>query len=501
MMLWMSRKQLGLIICLWLGLAAGAAQAQGVTAIIERDVRVFAVVAALNAAGFDVELAAQYHPVRQRVRDSIAGIDADLVRRLRKFYSEHKGDALDETQLAAYISLALNLTDPPSLEFAYDQELIAPDARELEDFLPLLREFYDGARITQLWASLGSTYDDTVDSMAPPLRETILQTEAYLRVPLGQPGVRQLVVFVELAAPVNSVNVRNYPDNLYIVLGDSTSVRLEDVRHAYLHLLLDPIVARSRAQLGRERRLTALIEGVAGVAPNYAEDFEILVTESLIRSVELRMDDPASGPETFVDTAYRSGLLLVPHFHEELARFEASEVSILEFFPEMLESLNIDQETVRFEERFSSIAVVAEETRRAEVPPVVNPVPALLRQAQIAFNSGDDDTAKAEFERVLIEFDPSNGPALYGLALILSRAGDPALAAEYFSRTLDSESAEPSMRVWSHIYMGRIYDLQCERAEALQQYRLALEVGDDTRGAQSAAAGAIDQSFGPGCDF
>ena len=221
----------------------------------------------------------------------------------------------------------LNLTDPPSLEFAYDQELIAPDARELEDFLPLLREFYDAARITQLWASLGSSYDDALDSMAPPLRETILQTEAYLRVPLGQPGVRQLVVFVELAAPVNSVNVRNYPDNLYIVLGDSSSVRLEDVRHAYLHLLLDPIVARSRAELGRERRLTALIEGVAGVAPNYAEDFEILVTESLIRSVELSMDEPASGPEAFIDTAYRSGLLLVPHFHEELARFEASEVS------------------------------------------------------------------------------------------------------------------------------------------------------------------------------
>ena len=118
--------------------------------------RVFAVVAALNAAGFDVELAPQYHPVRQRVRDALAGIDADLIRRLREFYTEHKGDALDETQLAGYISLALNLTDPPSLEFSYDQELVPPDARGLGEFLPLLREFYDAARITQLWVTLGS---------------------------------------------------------------------------------------------------------------------------------------------------------------------------------------------------------------------------------------------------------------------------------------------------------------------------------------------------------
>ncbi len=501
MMLCMSRKQLGLIACLWLGLTPGATLAQGVTAIIDRDVRVFAVVAALNAAGFDVELAPQYHPVRQRVRDALSGIDADLVRRLREFYAEHKGDALDETQLAGYISLALNLTDPPSLEFAYDQEFVPPDARGLGEFLPLLREFYDAARITQLWVTLGSSYDEALDRMAPPMRETILQADVYLRLPLGQPGVRQLVIFVELAAPINSVNVRNYPDNLYIVLGDSTGVRLEDVRHAYLHLLLDPIVARNREELEREQRLTALIEGEPGVSPNYAEDFEILVTESLIRSVELRMDDPESDLERLIDTAYRGGLLLVPYFHEELLGFEASEVNILEFFPEMLESLNIDSETARFEDRFDSIDLVVEETLRAEVPRVVNPIPGVLRQAQVAFNSGDDDTARAGFERVLIEFDPSNGPALYGMALILSRAGDPGLAAEYFNRTLESETTEPSMRVRSHLYLGRIHDLQCEREEALEQYRLALGVGDDSQGAQTAAAEAIDQPFGPGCDF
>ena len=115
-------------------------------------------------------------------------------------------------------------------------------------------------------------------------------------------------------------------------------------------------------------------------------------------------------------------------------------------------------------------------------PPVVDPIPVILREAQQAFNAGEDDTARSAFERVLAENDPSNGPALYGLALIASREGDPLLASEYFSRTLDSQSAEPSMRVWSHIYLGRIYDLQCEREAAVGQYRSALEVGDDTQG-------------------
>ena len=113
------------------------------------------------------------------------------------------------------------------------------------------------------------------------------------------------MIFVELAAPINSVNVRNYPENLYIVLGDSTVPRVEDVRHAYLHLLLDPIVARERVELSREERLTSLIGGVDGVRPDYAEDFEIQVAESLIRAIELRMDDPVTDLDAVIDTAYR----------------------------------------------------------------------------------------------------------------------------------------------------------------------------------------------------
>ena len=500
----MLRKQLGLVVCLCLGLGSVHAHAQSVTAVIDRDVRVFSVVAALNAAGFDVELAARYHPVRQQMRDALGTLDLDLVRRLREFYDQHRAGDLDETQLAKYLSLALNLTDPPTLEFAFDEDFIPPDARELEEFLPLLREFYDAAQITQLWSTLAPSYDEALDQMGPPMRDTILQSDAYVRRPFGQAGPRQLVIFVELAAPINSVNVRNYPENLYIVLGDSTVPRVEDVRHAYLHLLLDPIVARERVELSREERLTSLIGGVDGVRPDYAEDFEIQVAESLIRAIELRMDDPVTDLDAVIDTAYRSGLLLVPFFHERLLEYEASEVGIRDFFPDMLDSVDVDVEIARFEEQFYSIVFVVEDIGPAEVPPappVVDPIPVILREAQQAFNAGEDDTARSAFERVLAENDPSNGPALYGLALIASREGDPLLASEYFSRTLDSQSAEPSMRVWSHIYLGRIYDLQCEREAAVGQYRSALEVGDDTQGAQGAAALGADQAFGPGCDF
>ena len=99
----------------------------------------------------------------------------------------------------------------------------------------------------------------------------------------------------------------------------------------------------------------------------------------------------------------------------------------------------------------------------------------------------------------LSEFEPTHGPALYGMALIASRREDPELARDYFIRTIESDSAEGSMQVWSHIFLGRIYDIGCEREAAVAEYESAVGLGDDTRGAQAAARAGIAEAFGGGC--
>jgi len=38
--------------------------------------------------------------------------------------------------------------------------------------------------------------------------------------------------------------------------------------------------------------------------------------------------------------------------------------------------------------------------------------------------------------------------------------------------------------VWSHIYLGRIYDIQGDRTRGVNEYGKARETGDDTGGAQ-----------------
>ena len=64
---------------------------QSTNVTVTRDLRLFTTMAALNAAGFDVELGPQYHPVREAVRKYTAEVDPDLIERLKAFYSTKKG--------------------------------------------------------------------------------------------------------------------------------------------------------------------------------------------------------------------------------------------------------------------------------------------------------------------------------------------------------------------------------------------------------------------------
>jgi hypothetical protein len=73
--------------------------------------------------------------------------------------------------------------------------------------------------------------------------------------------------------------------------------------------------------------------------------------------------------------------------------------------------------------------------------------------------------------------------ANFVLARAAAMTGHPGEAVTRFQTTL-STSKEPRLIAWSHIYLGRMLDLDCKRDQALSEYKLALENRDgqqDTR--------------------
>jgi tetratricopeptide (TPR) repeat protein len=170
----------------------------------------------------------------------------------------------------------------------------------------------------------------------------------------------------------------------------------------------------------------------------------------------------------------------------------------------MAGNIQFKTEQARFQETFFKIPVPAKAVTRAEVPepppaPPANPTLDLLKEGEAAFNAGNTAGAQDIFQRVLSEFDRDNGAALYGLALIAGKNGETEEARQYFERTVRSDTAEAGMKVWAYIYLARLFDLECDRARAVEYYRQAVKVGDDTRGAQAAAKQGIEKPFSDVC--
>ena len=489
------------LVCLCAGSIAAAAVHPQIE--IDNDIRVFAMVAALNVSGFDAGLGSPEDPVRAEIRKIANGLDPDLLKRMREFYSTRKAGGSDEDQLAKYISLAIVLSDPPFKPLAREESL-PDDARSVLGFVPLLQEFFQKAGITRVWTRVSPAYEAELNRIGPSVRDAVARTDGYLRVISGALATQSLRISVELGAPRNTVNLRSYHDDYTVVLGRAQEPRIDEIRHAYLHVRLNNYAAVASFKAKGRTELIALLRNAEGVERAYASNFENMFAESLIRAVELRIDRvPAAAADASIKSYYRTGLLLLPHFYESMPAYEAGDTPLRDEIATLAERLDIGKEEERFQKTFYSIPVPQKQVARLETPVERAPAPVdrvyeLLQTAQAAFEK-DKPRAREMFERVLKEHNPNEGRALYGIALIEMDAQNLDEALQYFERTIASETADRSMKTWSYIYAGHILDFKCNRAAALEKYRKAIETGDDTRDAQRIAKRDLAQPFGGEC--
>ena len=67
---------------------------------------------------------------------------------------------------------------------------------------------------------------------------------------------------------------------------------------------------------------------------------------------------------------------------------------------------------------------------------------------------------------------------------------------EDFERAIEA-SKDPHVLAWSHIYLGRMADMQEERDAALEHYRSALAAGDSNTETKAAAERGLQQPYEP----
>jgi tetratricopeptide (TPR) repeat protein len=118
----------------------------------------------------------------------------------------------------------------------------------------------------------------------------------------------------------------------------------------------------------------------------------------------------------------------------------------------------------------------------------------VLAQAEDAMARQDFAQARRLFRAALEKNGTLQARALYGLALVATQERQPELARSYFERTLEV-SKDPHLLAWSHIYLGRIYDMKQERELAVEHYRQALETQDAEAATRRAAELGLEAPF------
>lgn len=483
-----------LLVCLLSSSLLCAQQKSNVQ--LQANAAVFTVVTAMNQCGYDDGLSAS-DPVRQQVRQEVkqaiehsadARIAAD---QMCQFYNDHQ-PADPNRDLSQYISLALNLGAAPDFKPSMKEADLPPDAAYVLGFVPLISHFYQAAGVQGILNKALPRYEEMVDKFNEPVSKMILQTDLYLKNPIGGYKGHQLIIFIEPMAGPGHVNARNYGDNYYVVAAPvNGELPIEQVRHTYLHFVLDPLPGQHPLAM---KQLTPLLKSIQGAPLDnaYKDDITLLVTESLIRAVEARLIPGGHAVdqqrEQQVDRAVTAGFILTRYFYNELIKFEQQPTSLKDALTEILYNLNVSkEEKIASETHFAPEAaeeIVKGKPRQQD----------LLDVAQEKLATGEI----AEAQKIAVEVASKNGPeaprAYFVLGQVATLHKDPENAIKYFEQTLQS-AKEPQLIAWSHIYLGRIYDVDQERDMAVKHYQAALRAGDDTPQLKAAAENGLKAPY------
>ena len=117
----------------------------------------------------------------------------------------------------------------------------------------MLAAFYKEANIEDLWKRSQRAIDQYIERYHTPVSDAVLQVNVYLRQQTSGFRGRQFQIFIELQAAPNQVQTRSYGNEYTIVVTPSAEPRIFDVRHAYLHYLLDPLSTRYEEILDRKK--------------------------------------------------------------------------------------------------------------------------------------------------------------------------------------------------------------------------------------------------------
>ncbi len=491
---------------------------------------VFLMASALNACGYDEGLE-ESAAVRKRVRDEVsqALVKSEDARNKRDkvclYIAQHRMTGT-ERDISQYISLALYLTPPPEIETSVELPEMPPDSTQVVEIVPLLKDFVAAVDLHGIWLAVHHIYDEEAARLHDPLSQMIVSTNLYLKMPASTYEGRRFIVVIEPMLSPRTINARVYgADYVVVVSPVDGKIRMSDVRHTYLHYIIEPLLYARANAIDRAQPLLKEVRD-APLEFLYRSDAVALTIESLIKAIEARTMEtgvpafkiPANADRqdlprleherqvaqqkmdairvAAVRHDMTQGFVLTQYFYEQLALFEKDNAGLKDTIGEMVYSMDVDQQVhrarqIQFDKEADGDVLVRSKPRKLTGLDLAE---ARLADGDIAGASVLARQAQAAHTADTLDAVAEDARANFILARAAALTGHPDQAISEFQKTL-AASKEPRLLAWSHIYLGRMLDLDCKRDQAVSEYKLALEVRDGQQDTRLAADRGVNAAY------
>ncbi len=470
----------------------------------------FSVLTALNACGYDQDLTisdATRSNVRAEVQRNLReSEDAEAARTaLCEFVQNHVASKDPNRNLSQYISLALYMDGPPHFAPRVKEDDLPPDAALITGFGQWLEHFYDKAGLHSIWERHRKDYAAAMSRYHEPLANMVFNTEIYLKQPSGSQYLgRRFTVYLDFMGSPNETDARNYGSDYDVVVfpapttpsGETprSALKMEQIRHTFLHYEMDPLAEKHYSSI---KRLEPLLQSVkrAPLEEAFKTDISLLVTECLVRAIEIRTAGNKQTEEAMrsqaVDDAVKQGYILTRYFYNAMVAFEKDQVGIKGAYGDLLENVDLKkEERAATEVQFASAAspelvqLSRPEERR------------MLVTAEKRLAAGDPKGAQELAQAALDKKIGDQGRALFILAEVAVANRNRDGAQDQFQKAI-AASQDPTVVGWSHVYLGRILDMKEDREAALTEYRAAITVGEKLPDVRAAAEKGLQQAYEP----
>ena len=493
------------MVAAWLGLLAPMCAAENNPPItLDTSETLFAVLTAMNTCGYNVNLNvsdAQRLNIRAEVERNLRNsAEAQTVANtMCEWYLAHQ--ATDAAHgLSQYISLALYLQGPPQFVPRVREEDLPPDAVPIAAFGAQLEQFYEKVGLHAIWERHRANYAALVERYHVPLAKMVFDTDIYLRLQSGGYLGRRFTIYLDFMGDPREANARNYGADYYVVLfpsPDPNSVdplKMPQIRHTYLHYLLDPMADKHFSAI---KRIEPLLQSVrrAPLEENFKRDISLLVTECLVRAIEIRTTGTKSTAEAMrlqaVDDAVKQGYILTRYFYDALLKFEKDPAGLRSAYADMLENIDVKaQQKAANDVQFADVSapelvqLSRMEDRR------------MLLTAEKRLAAGDPKGAQELAQQALDRQIGDQGRALFILAQVAVANKNREGALDNFQKAIHA-TKDPKVVAWSHVYLGRILDMKEDREAAMNEYRAALTAGAELPEVKAAAERGLEKAYEP----